>query len=77
MGSEEIKLDQIHWLIESTDTEAVKKIQAIRSSSYSGLTPEQEIILEERMEKYEKGQMKFCSWEDAKSRIIAKMIIYT
>ena len=72
MDSEEIKLDLIHWLIETTDTEAVKKIQAIRSSSSSGLTPEQEIILDERMEKYEKGLMKFSSWEDAKSRIIAK-----
>ena len=72
MGSEEIKLDLIHWLIETTDTEAVKKIQAIRSSSSSGLTPEQEIILDERMEKYEQGQMNFSSWEDAKARIITK-----
>ena len=72
MDSEEIKLDLIHWLIETDDAEAVKKIQAIRSSSSSGLTPEQEMILDERMEKYEKGLMSFSSWNDAKSRIMTK-----
>jgi len=69
---EEIKLDLIQWLIETTDVEVLRKIQAIRSSYSSGLSPEQEIILEERMEKYEKGLMKFSSWKDAKSRIVVK-----
>ena len=72
MDSEKIKLDLIQWLIETTDTEAIKKIQSIRSSSTLGLTPEQETTLGERMEKYEKGLMKFSSWKDAKSRIVAK-----
>jgi len=64
-----MKLDLIHWLIETTDTEALKKVQEIRYSS-SDLTAAQEAILEERMEKYETGQMKFSSWEEAKARII-------
>lgn len=71
MGREEIKLDLIHWLIETTDIETLKKVQAIRTSS-SGLTAEQDAILEKRMEKYEKGLMKFSSWDEAKARIVSK-----
>ena len=71
MDGGEMKLDLIHWLIETTDTEVLKKVQAIRSS-YSELTPEQESILDERMEKYEKGLATFSSWEEAKARIVTK-----
>ena len=70
--SDEIKLDLIHWLIETTDTVTLEKIQAIRSSSFSGLTPEQEVILDERIEKYEKGLLRFSSWEEVKERIKTK-----
>jgi len=52
--SGEIKLDLIQWLIETTDTEVLEKIQAIRSSS-SGLTREQKIVLDDRMRKYERA----------------------
>lgn len=69
--SGEIKLDLIQWLIETTDTEVLEKIQAIRSSS-SGLTREQKIVLDDRMRKYERGLMKFSSWEDVKARIVTK-----
>ena len=69
--SGEIKLDLIQWLIETTDTEILEKIQAIRSSS-SGLTREQKIVLDDRMRKYERGLMKFSSWENAKARIVTK-----
>lgn len=70
--SDEIKLDSIHWLIETTDTVTLEKIQATRSSSFSGLTPEQEVILDERIEKYEKGLLRFSSWEEVKERIKTK-----
>ena len=69
--SGEIKLDLIQWLIETTYTEILEKIQAIRSSS-SGLTREQKIVLDDRMRKYERGLMKFSSWENAKARIVTK-----
>ena len=70
MESEEIKLDLIHWLSETNDLAALKKIQKIRYST-SVLTPEQDAILEERMKKYESGLMKFSSWDDVMKRITA------
>lgn len=37
------------------------------------LSKEQETILNEQVALYEKGEMKFSSWDDAKQRIISKM----
>jgi hypothetical protein len=71
MGTEEIRLDLIHWISETTDIGVLKKIQKIRHLS-SGLSPEQETILEQRMEKYEKGEMKFSTWDEVKKRITSK-----
>ncbi len=71
MESEAIKLDLIHWLSETNDLNALKKIQKIRHSSL-GLSPEQEAILEQRMGKYESGLMKFSSWDDVKKRVTAR-----
>lgn len=71
MQSKDIKLDLIQWLIETTDKASIKKVADIRNAS-SDLTPEQEAILNDRMEKYEKGLMKFSSWKDAKKRIVKK-----
>jgi hypothetical protein len=36
------------------------------------LTPGQKAILEEQINAYKKGQLKFSSWEDVKARITAK-----
>jgi len=41
-------------------------------SKRSSLTPEQEAILDERMEKYEKGHMKFLTWGEVEKRIASK-----
>ena len=37
------------------------------------LTPEQDAILEKHIELYEKGLMKFSSWEEARLRISSKI----
>ncbi len=37
------------------------------------LSADQEAILNEQVALYEKGEMKFSTWEDAKQRIISKI----
>jgi putative addiction module component (TIGR02574 family) len=37
------------------------------------LTPEQEAMLAERMDKYKKGLMKFSSWEEVEQRILSRV----
>mgnify|MGYP000721093310 CR=1 FL=1 len=37
------------------------------------LSADQEAILNEQVALYEKGEMKFSTWEDAKQRIISKL----
>ena len=73
MQEQEIKLDLIQWIADTNDIESIKKIQTIRNSSVH-LTPEQETILEKRMEKYEQGLMKFSSWDDVRKRIENKYL---
>ena len=66
MKEQDIKLDLIQWIAETNDLESIKKVQSIRNSSIH-LTPEQESILDKRMEKYEQGLMKFSEWDVVKS----------
>ena len=70
MSSQELKLELIHWLSETTDEHVLEKVQAIRDTS-SYLTKEQENILDERLERYDRGEMKFSSWEEVKAQIIS------
>ena len=42
------------------------------NEEHSSLTPEQEAILDERVEKYEKGLTKFSTWEEVEKRIVSK-----
>lgn len=70
MREQDIRLDLIHWLAETNDSESIRKVQEIRNSAIQ-LTPEQETILDSRMETYEKGQMKFSSWEEVRKNIEA------
>jgi len=44
-----------------------------RSAVHTGLAPEQEAILDQHIELYEKGRMKFSTWEDARARITSKV----
>jgi hypothetical protein len=39
----------------------------------SDLTPEQEVVLDERMKKYKNGEMVFSSWEEVWERISARV----
>jgi hypothetical protein len=39
---------------------------------HTGLTLEQDEVLDQHIELYEKGQMEFSTWEDARTRITSK-----
>jgi hypothetical protein len=43
-----------------------------KNAEHSDLTPEQEVILDHHIDLYEKGLMKFSSWEEARARITSK-----
>ncbi len=71
---------EVKKFIDHADGRVLKMVYAMLEADVSSvtvedcgdLTPEQENILEQRIKKYEKGQMKFSSWTDAKKRIKAK-----
>lgn len=66
-----LKLDLIHWLTQIQDKELLKKIQLLKEGieNESELSEDQLLELDQRLEKYEAGQMDFSSWEDVKVRI--------
>lgn len=68
MDTQSLKLDLIHWLTKLKDKATLEKIQAIKAED-TGLSAAQEIELNKRVEKYEKGEMKFNSWEETKANI--------
>lgn len=68
MDTQSLKLDLIHWLTKLKDRATLEKIQAIKAE-HLGLSATQEMELNERLEKYEKGEMKFNSWEATKANI--------
>lgn len=41
-------------------------------TEYTIISAEQETMLNERIEKYETGQMKFSSWEEVEKRVLSK-----
>lgn len=75
---------EVKKYIDHADERVIKMVYAMleadenteRRSSYAAntsyLTPAQQQLLSERMEKYEKGEMRFSSWAAAKKRIMAK-----
>lgn len=66
-----LKLDLINWLTQIQDKELLKKIQLLKEGieNESELSKEQLLELDQRLEKYEAGQMDFSSWEDVKVRL--------
>ncbi len=68
MDIQSLKIDIIHWLTELKDTSVLEKIMAIKEET-SGLTESQHAELDRRLEKYDKGEMNFKSWEEAKESI--------
>ncbi|SEF84069.1 addiction module protein [Algoriphagus boritolerans] len=66
-----LKLDLIQWLAQIQDESLLKKIQFIRDSKEENLelSEEQLLELDQRLEKYERGEMNFSSWEKVKERV--------
>ena len=68
MDIQNLKLDLIEWLTQLKDMSVLERINAIKEQERV-LTEQQENLLEERLEKYSKGEMKFKSWEETKKSI--------
>lgn len=63
------KIDIIHWLTQLKDKAVLDKIQAIKDDASFDLSSSQKMELNDRLEKYERGEMKFKSWEKTKASI--------
>ena len=68
MDIQSIKIDIIHWLTELKDEAVLEKIYAIKEENIE-LSNKQKTILNERLEKYEVGKMKFKSWDETRASI--------
>lgn len=71
MDVQSIKIDLIHWLTELQDKAVLKKLQGLKEQQESTyeLSKEQKKELDIRLERYEKGEMNFSSWDTVKDRI--------
>jgi hypothetical protein len=71
MDVQSIKIDLIHWLTELQDESILIKIQGLKNQQNSSfnLSSEQIKELEDRFDKYEKGDMDFSSWDAVKEKI--------
>lgn len=69
MDIQNLKIDLIHWLTQLKDKSVLEKILAIKEGKVIELSPSQKAELDNRLRKYEKGEMKFKSWEQAKASI--------
>ena len=65
--ADERMVNIVYAMLEA-DQEAEKN-----STGRTNLAPEQEAILDQHIELYEKGQMEFSTWEDARARITTKV----
>jgi len=69
MDIQSLKIDLIHWLTELKDRAILEKIQAIKEEEGHNLSPAQQEEIDKRLERYERGDMKFKSWEETKASI--------
>lgn len=69
MDIQSLKIDLIHWLTQLKDKTVLEKIQAIKDDEGYYLSSSQQEELNERLEKYERGDMEFKSWEETKASI--------
>lgn len=69
MDIQRVKIDIIQWLTQLNDEKVLKKILTLREEEGYELSPDQMNTLEDRLEKYERGEMNFKSWKDVKSNI--------
>lgn len=71
MDIQSIKIELIHWLSELEDMSVLEQIQSLKEEQEISfqLNAEQGKELEGRLERYEKGEMRFSSWDAVKKRI--------
>lgn len=71
MDIQSVKIDLIHWLSELEDMSVLEQIQSLKEEQENSfqLNAEQGEELESRLERYEKGEMRFSSWDAVKKRI--------
>lgn len=71
MDVAEIKLDLIQWLAQIQDETLLKKLTSLKKEMENDLefSKEQLMELDRRLDKYERGEMTFSTWEDVKARV--------
>ncbi len=71
MDAAALKLDLLKWLTQLQDEVVLKKINALKEANEeeTGLSAEQIEELDRRLEKYQRGEMEFSSWESVKERV--------
>lgn len=74
MDIHSVKIDLIKWLTDLQDQKIIAQIQELKQQQESlpELSDAQKLELKERLEKYERGEMKFSSWDEVKQRIQKK-----
>ncbi|HMI66973.1 MAG TPA: hypothetical protein VK517_13095 [Cyclobacteriaceae bacterium] len=69
LDTQRLKLDIIHWLTRIKDKNVLEKIRAIKAEEGFELSPSQHEELDNRLEKYGRGEMKFKTLEEAKASV--------
>ena len=69
MDIQTLKIDIIHWLTQLNDKNVLEKIQALKKEEDIELSSDQQVELEKRLNKYERGEMKFKSWEETRASV--------
>lgn len=70
MDIQSLKIDIIHWLTELKDKNVLERIYAIKEGEEGNeLSSAQQTELENRLNKYDLGEMEFKSWEETKASI--------
>lgn len=69
MDIQSLKIDLIHWLTQLQDRNVLEKIRAIKDEGEYDLSEAQQEEFGKRLEEYERGDIKFKSWEETKASI--------
>jgi len=69
MDTESLKLDIIQWLTQLKDKNVLEKIRAIKEEEGFELSVSQQEELDNRLEKYGRGEMKFKTFEQTKASV--------
>ena len=69
MDTQSLKLDIIQWLTQLKDKNVLEKIRAIKEEEGFELSVSQQEELDNRLEKYGRGEMKFKTLEEAKASV--------